>query len=275
MRRSNFRGVRDGADVANLNVQTFVDCRLVASIGKFLLEHGQIAQTQYGRISTYCMRYFMQMLEDNYPDSVTRFEDTSEAIQWLGANGFSLAQFKSGSNNRLIATVRNEHALQDDLGSFFQPITPPRQTQQVAESVVNLFSPDEIRKLETALTQGERVARNSTPEMQAHFAEVRARTEKDMPEMLEQMETRCAPVSEEVRQQNMRQSAIVLMLKNATSSQQMPVPKELLPFMTDPDVLAEVEAQMQPYLEQRERDMVEAERNKQRQAEEKARRQVG
>lgn len=288
MRQNNRSGLHEKG---SLNVQAYVDVKKIATIAAFLQDTGELYAPQYGVISQYCINYFMAILEEHFPQHLTRFGNTSEAIHWLDEHRFSMAQFKPTGNRRIARDLMYESESSSEFGSEeygrhkVLKSSMGNTPQQATNKILSLFEREQAAKTYFSMTgvvpEGFEYLWDSsipnphlTEEQRADRAQAFASVAKIMPEMLAQSEARCAPVSEEVRQQNLRRSAVTLLLKNSTSAQQMPVPKELLPFFEDPEVIAEVATAMGPYLAQRERDMIATEEEKKKQVEEKARRQI-
>lgn len=292
MRQNNRSGLHEkGA----LNVQAYVDVKKVATIAAFLSDTGELYAPQYGVISQYCINYFMAILEEHYPQHLTRFNNTSDAIHWLDEHRFSMAQFKPEGNRRISRTLAYESESAREFGAdtygahkvLKSSIGVPSQgdlSPHGQEKLVPLH--EQVQMAKTLHRDHGIIAAgfeylfdpsipnpHLTQEQIADRKQAVAVVEKNMEEWM-QVQDRPAPNKEQV-EANLRQSAITLMLKNSTSAQQMPIPKELVRFLTDVSVLEEVERLRQPYIEQREKDMLAAEEEKKKRLEETARRQVG
>lgn len=289
MRHHNRLGLHEKG---SLNVQAYVDVKKIATIASFLDKTGELYAPQYGIISQYAINYLMAILEEHYPQHLERFDSTADAIHWLDEHRFSMAQFKPDGNRRISRELARESESREEFGSAgygLKPMLKSGLMSAQAEQPVKVLPLFEREALAKELYKqhgviGEGYAYlfdpsienpNLTPEQKADRKQAIEGVMSQMDEMMDQQDARFAPPSAEQVEANLRQSAITLMLKNATSSQQMPIPAPLVKFLTDESVVAEVARLTQPYLEQREREMIAVEERKRKQAEETARRQVG
>jgi hypothetical protein len=262
----------------------------VATIASFLERTGELYAPQYGIISQYAINYLMAILEEHYPQHLERFETTSDAIHWLDEHRFSMAQFAPTGNRRISRELARESESREEFGRQDYGLKPMLKSAMVSQEVgkpvkdlplhereaaakmiyaVQGFIPEGFEYLFDSSIQNPHLS----PEQLANMVQAKAGVALIIDELLEKQEA-SHNISEEQRLINLKESAITLMLKNATSSQQMPIPEILQPFMADPSVIQEVGIRIQPYLEQREREMIAREEEKRLIAEEKARRAI-
>lgn len=290
MRNNNRSGLHEKGC---LNVQAYVDVKKIATIAAFLESIGELYAPQYGVISQFAINYLMAIIEEQHSQHLVRFNSTADALQWLDERRFSMAQFKPDGNRRISRTLAQES---ESRAEFGQPecglrlakssmLTVP-QTPHSNEKLIPLNEQVQLAKMmyrehgiiaegfEYLFDPSIQNPHLTTEQLQKQENAV-AYMQKIMPEYLEQQEERMRPRTEEEVQANLREGVIKLLLKNATSIQQMPIPKDLEPFTLDPSVIAEVAQRLQPYIEQRERDSETYEAEKKKRLEETARRQVG
>ena len=289
MRYHNRTGLHEKG---SLNVQAYVDVKKIATIASFLDKTGELYAPQYGIISQYAINYLMAILEEHYPQHLERFETTSDAIHWLDEHRFSMAQFKPEGNRRISRELARESESREEFGSAEYGLKPMLKsglmTAQAEKPIkeLPLFEREalakELYKQHGIIGEGYAYLFDSsienpnlTPEQKADRKQAIEGVANQMEEMMAQQEERFAPPSKDQLEINLRAAAITLMLKNATSSQQMPIPAPLTKFLTDISVVEEVALLTQPFIEQRERDMMAKEEEDKKKKEEQDRRLRG
>lgn len=287
MRYHNRSGLHEKG---SLNVQAYVDVKKIATIASFLEKTGELYAPQYGVISQYAINYLMAVLEEHCSQHLVRFNSTTEAIQWLDEHRFSMAQFSPNGNRRISRELAQESESREEFGNASYGLSPMMKSSMMGAVVdkptkeLPLHEREAMAKILYAqhgiIGVGyEYLFDHSIPNPNlsaAQVADVKQAKEgvaRIMDEMLAQQDDRYNLTEEQI-QANLRESAITLLLKNATSTQQMPIPTVLQALVNSPDVLEEVAQRIKPYLEQRDREMLAREEEKKLVSEEKARRHI-
>lgn len=298
----------------SFNVQASLDVRDLATVAQFLVAKGEIKEGTYGQIISWCFELSLTYLRHNYAYELQEYELIDDALARLKSMDYSIEQFKGGRNRQLIRGMKNE-ALQQDFGTTigqrqyagsakqahsmeystspeytghkeqgeYVPqvqnveVGPPKISLDLAEAAAKQLYEQFGTKHEDFLYLWDDTIPNPhlNQEQRDRLEQVSSYMKKIMPEYLEQQEELHRPRTPEEVQANLKSSALALMLKNATSRQQMPIPKELEELVKSPEMIAEIEPLIEPYRLEREKEQLAREAERQLVVDEKARRQTG
>jgi len=123
--------------VNNLNIQCYIDARLVASLARWMEESNLIpCKGSYSRM----IRLLLDAIaEDN---DVPRFRDTEKALAYLASKGFSVAQLGSPPRARKIRAQLSAESLEGEAQVPLLDLEAEADVERVAE-IEDLFDKEE------------------------------------------------------------------------------------------------------------------------------------
>lgn len=289
--RVNNRQAKDAVGSGNFNVQASLDVRDIATMAEFLVANGEVKEGKYGQIVSWCFELGLSFLRKNYATGLHEYESIEQALGVLNSMHYSVDQFKAGGNRQLVKGMANE-AMQMDFGSGIRAqqyvagagtthtldlmSAPTQPTVQYVPSVPepkpvdlntaiqlaqvmyqqNGFKHPDFLWLWDKTLPDPRVSQETRDFIAANT------TDEQLDKLMEAQEYALRPPTAEAWDLKLRAFAIDVIVKNATSSQQVAIKPEIAHLVTDPYVIAEAQPKIQEWLVERERLQVEKEEEK-------------
>lgn len=301
--RVNNRAVRVLQGSGAFNVQASLDVRDLATMAEFLVSHGEIKEGKYGQIISWCFELGLTFLRKNYADKLSEYSEIEQALTVLKSMEYSIDQFKKGGNRQLVRGMANE-AMQKDFGTGIKerqyvPGEREASTMDFVPAPSAVYVPEARQQepknvtLEQAIEAAQALF-EVTGDKHPDFLWLWDKTIPDprvpkevreliaastTPEHLDMLmaiqEQKLKPCTTEEWEQKLRGFAIEVIIKNATSTQQVAVKPEIAHLVNDPDVIAEAQPKIQEWIIEREQIQLQKEKEKEKRSEFKQQHAVG